>query len=88
MPFPNQADDLIRARMASKGALGKHERPVDGHLERASRGLDQAYDGLREGLLQLGRQTGGPRLVVSHYAVFDRDLHWRWLLGFRIRVRC
>jgi hypothetical protein len=36
MPFPDQADDLTRARVAPEGALGKDEGPVDGHLEHAS----------------------------------------------------
>lgn len=75
MPFANQADDFTRACMAPEGALGEHQGLVDSHLKRAPRGRDEVHDGLREGLLQLGRQTGGPRLVVSNYAVFDRDLH-------------
>lgn len=41
-----------------------------------------------ETLFDLGRQTGGPRLVVSNQAVFDADLHrsdWNFLLtGWRV----
>jgi hypothetical protein len=29
----------------------------------------------RKSLTDFGRQTGGPRFVVSNDAVFDRDLH-------------
>ena len=44
-------------------------------LEGAARRLDQLDLRLGEGLVNLGRQTGGPGLVVSDDAVFDRDTH-------------
>ena len=52
------------------------------HLEYAPGGLDQFHVRVRECLTELGRQTGGPRLVVSNDAVFDDDSH-----GVNINLR-
>jgi hypothetical protein len=61
--------------MASERLLGKDAAPVDFDLEHAARRLDQFHVGVRVGLPDLGRQTGGPGLVVSDDAVLDRDTH-------------
>jgi hypothetical protein len=61
--------------MPPAGLLGEDQLPVHRDLEHATRGWDEAYVRVREGLLQLGRQTGGPRLVVSDDAILDRHLH-------------
>jgi len=61
-------------REAVLGELGKDEAPVHFHLERAERArLEQRLDpGV---LFDVGRQTGGPRQIVSGDAVVDRDRH-------------
>jgi hypothetical protein len=47
---------------------------VDRHVKHATAALDEhGLDAL--GLLDLGRQTGGARQIISGDAVFDRDLH-------------
>jgi hypothetical protein len=54
--------------------LGEHHRTIDDHIEDAATAADQLrFD--PERLLQLGRQTGGSREVVSLNAVFDRYVH-------------
>jgi len=65
---------------ASNATLREHERPVDLDLEDAILALDEACVGV-ELVLQLGRQPGSPRLVVSDYAVLDGDIHSRLRLG-------
>jgi hypothetical protein len=44
-------------------------------LESTARAGYQGDLGIGELLADLGRQTGGPGLVASNGAVFDRDLH-------------
>ena len=61
--------------MASECPLGKHEHSVFGDLEHATTPLQQLNVGFRERGSNLGRQTGGPRFVVSNDAVTDRDGH-------------
>ena len=56
--------------------LREHEIAVNRHLEYPTGRLDQPDLGVRIGLLQLGRQTGGSGLVVSDNAILDRHLHW------------
>src|SRR5215218_9827715 len=54
--------------------LGVDEGAIRGYVEHAA----AAFDDLRlypEFLGDFGRQTGGPRQVVSAYAVFDGDMH-------------
>jgi hypothetical protein len=64
-------------RMAPELELRKHHRTVHRHLERPPGGLDQPDLGLGESLTQLGRQTGGPGMVVSDDAELNRDHHGR-----------
>jgi hypothetical protein len=45
------------------------------NLEASPPRRDQIDRRNRKSLANLGRQTGGPGLVVSERAVFDRDLH-------------
>jgi hypothetical protein len=61
--------------VATDDLLGEHAAPVHLDFEHATRRLDQLHVGVRVGLADLGRQTGGPRLIVSDDAVFDRDAH-------------
>src|SRR6476659_5838951 len=55
--------------------LLEHGHAILHHLEATARARLEMHFGIREGLPDLGRQTGGPRLVASKRAVFDRDLH-------------
>jgi len=71
----HRLDDLARLGVATQRPLGEHQLPLDAHLEGAAGGLDQLDVGRRPRLLELGRQTGGPWLVASNDAVFDRDVH-------------
>lgn len=61
--------------MAPQRSLGKHQLAIHGHLEQAARGLDQAHRGFRVQGPELSRQTGGQRLIVSHYAILNVDPH-------------
>jgi len=61
--------------VSPEGFLREHSPPVYFHLEHAARRLDQLDLRLRVRSADLDRQTGGPRLVVSDDAVFDRDAH-------------
>jgi hypothetical protein len=61
--------------MPPAGLLGEDELPVHLDLEDPARRRDEADVGVRESLLQLGRQTGGSRLVVSDDAILDRHPH-------------
>ncbi|MFT5151237.1 MAG: hypothetical protein ACI841_001224, partial [Planctomycetota bacterium] len=52
---------------------------VDGNLEGSPTGFDEFTFGVRENSFQFRGQTGRLGTVVSHRAVFDRDLHSAWL---------
>src|SRR5437660_12923924 len=71
----DQPQDLARLRMAAERLLGNHPALVDFDFEHPARGLDQLHLGVGVGFANLGRQTGGPRFVVSDDAVLDRDVH-------------
>ncbi len=69
--------------MAAELTLGKDQITVEQDLIDATRRLDQLHLGVGVGLVNLGRQTGGPWLVASNTAVFDRYLHaplHRWFI--------
>lgn len=70
-----QSDDLSRPRVAVRLRLLEHGRAVAQHLEAPACGRDQFDLGVGKLRADLGRQTDGPRLVVSKGAVFDADLH-------------
>jgi hypothetical protein len=72
---PDQPHHLTGIGVAVRAQLGEQQLPVHGHLERAARRLDELDLDVRPGGAQLGRQTGGPRLVVSGDAVLDGDTH-------------
>ena len=76
---PDQLHDLSRLGVAAERLLGKDEIAVHRDLEDAPGRRHQADIGLRVGLLQLSRQTGGSGLVVSDDAVLDHDAHARLL---------
>jgi hypothetical protein len=61
--------------MPPAGLLGEDELPLCLDLEHPARRRDEAHVSIGESLLQLGRQTGGSRLVVSDDAILDRHPH-------------
>jgi len=73
--FPDQREHLSRSRVASEGLLGEDDPAVHRHLEDPSGGWDQLDVGVGPFPAELGRQTGGPWLVISDDAVLDRDTH-------------
>ena len=81
----NQPEHLAIVREALRGSLGENQLSVDGDLEHAAVGGDQLAIGT-QALLELGRQTGGPWLVVSFAAVFDSNFHDDPQRGIRQRV--
>jgi hypothetical protein len=70
-----EAHDLAGLGVTPRGLLGKDDAAVHLYLEDAAGGLDELHFRMREGISNLGRQTGGPRFVVSDDAVLDRYLH-------------
>ena len=74
--FAHDVRDLPVVRESSQSALGEHQVAVDRDLEDPVLALDQLNRGSKL-VLQLGRQPGGPRLVISNHAVFDRNIHVR-----------
>ena len=73
--------------MAADFDLGKHQVTVEYHLEDATRGLDQLHVRVGIRLVNLGRQTGGPWLVASNTAVFDRYPHEPLQDGLSVLLR-
>jgi hypothetical protein len=71
----DQSRDLSRLGMTAERAFGEDQVAVHGHLEHPPGRRDQAKLRLRELLLQLSRQTGGSRLVISDDAVLDHHAH-------------
>ncbi len=61
--------------MALQRLLREHAAAIHLHLEHAARRLDELDLRLRKSLADLGRQTGGPRLIVSDDAEFDGHAH-------------
>ena len=71
----HQTKHLAGLSVPPHGLLGEDPAPIHFHLEHTAGRLDQFHVGVRVGLADLGRQTGGPRLVVSDDAVLDRHAH-------------
>jgi hypothetical protein len=71
----NQFHDLSRLGMPAERPLGEEELAVHRHLEDPAGARDETNLGVGELLLQLGRQTGGPWLIVSDDAVLDHHAH-------------
>jgi hypothetical protein len=63
--------------MPLEGALGEHENAILHDFEHTTAPLQQLDRCVGISLLDLGRQTGGPRFVVSNDAVTYRDVHVR-----------
>jgi hypothetical protein len=84
----DQLQNLCRLRVTAEGFLGEHEVAVHGDLEDAAGGRNQPDLGVGYVLLQLSRQTGGSRLVVSDDAVFDDHAHARllWIGGGTVGI--
>jgi hypothetical protein len=72
---PDQLQNLSRLRVPPEGLLGEHEVAVHLDFEDAAGGRDEPDVGVGYFLLQLSRQTGGSRLVVSDDAVLDDHAH-------------
>jgi hypothetical protein len=70
LPSMNDPGNLAVIRESPNAALREHQVPVDRDFENTVFTLDQ-LDSIPELRLQLGRQPGGPRPVVSDSAVFD-----------------
>ena len=73
--LPHQPHDFSTLGVASHRLLGENAATVDVHFKHAARRLDQLHFGVWVGRANFGRQTGGPWLVVSDDAVFDRNAH-------------
>jgi methyl-accepting chemotaxis protein len=71
----DQSGHLALVGVPSQPQLREDHGAVDGHLERAAGRLDEPNVRVWVPLLQLGRQTGGPRIVVSDDAILDADDH-------------
>ena len=73
---PDVVEDLVGGRESKRGLLRVDEPLVDPDLEDPAPAGEQAPvpDPLREGLLQLGRQTDGSLVVASSGAVFDAQV--------------
>ena len=74
-PLPDEPEHFAGRGVAAARLLGKEQLAVEGHLEDAARALDQRDLQPGECFAELGRQTGGPWLVVSDDAELDRELH-------------
>jgi hypothetical protein len=61
--------------MSPERSLGEYEHSVLGDFEHAAAPLQQLHAGFWKSGSNLGRQTGGPRFVVSNDAVTDGDDH-------------
>lgn len=75
LPRCDQFEHLSRFRVPPQRLLGEHELAVDGNLKESPGRLHQPDLGIGVGLLQLGRQTGGPGSIVSDNAVLDNHMH-------------
>jgi hypothetical protein len=71
----DQPDDFARLGVPPELLFREDELAVYHDLEYAAGRLNQQDLGIGKRATQLGRQTGGPRFVVSNDAVFDRDTH-------------
>ena len=75
MAFAKKPEHLARLCVAAKLRFLEYRHPVHGHLKTTASGRFQAHLGLGKVLANRGRQTDGPRFVVSNSAVFDHNLH-------------
>ena len=61
--------------MAPQCTLREHQYTVPGNFEHPTTPLHQLDGSVWIGVPYLGRQTGGPGLVISNDAITDRDVH-------------
>jgi hypothetical protein len=71
----DESHDLAARSVPADLRLLEHRRRVARHLEAPSLRRDELDRGVGKVLLELGRQTGGPRLVASDGTVLDGDVH-------------
>ncbi len=71
--------------MPPQALLGKYELAINRHFEQTTRGFNQVHLGIRVFTGNLGRQTGGPRFVVSDNAILDRNVQSN-LLGLDLNL--
>jgi len=71
----DQFHDLSWLRRTPESLLREYQIAVDGHFEDAARRGHQPDFGIGYLMLQLSRQTGGSRLVVSDDTVLDDHAH-------------
>ena len=71
----DQTQNLTLLGMTPEVLFREYEIPVHRYLKQAARSLYEVHLGVRVRFLHFGRQTGGPRFVVSDYAVLNRYLH-------------
>src|SRR5438874_269176 len=74
-PSSRSGAALPRARRGARGISWRTRGARRPRLRTPARGLDQLDVRVRVGLANFGRQTGGPRLVVSDDTIFDGDAH-------------
>jgi hypothetical protein len=65
----------VRRELVAHPALVPQLPTVDDHDEVAATAADQLDVGVRKCLLDVGGQTGRPRLIVSLAAVFNGHVH-------------
>jgi hypothetical protein len=74
---PEETHDLAGSGMTPELRLLEYRLAFTQHLEATATRRDHFDPCSWERLSNLGRQTGGPRLVGSNRAVLDRDRHRR-----------
>ena len=72
-----KAQDLAGLRVPAELRLLEDGHAIACDLEPATSRWLESDAGVGKALLNRGRQTGGPRLVVSNRAVLDVDVHGR-----------
>lgn len=74
-PLFHERDDLTGPRVSIEFRLLEDGNTIPMHLKPAAARRHELHDGIAELALDIGRQTDGPRFVVSNRAVLDRDIH-------------
>lgn len=62
-------------REPSKLFLGENQFPIFYHFKISTTTLDEFYSDMGEAFFYLCLQTGGLRIIVSNYTVFNGDSH-------------
>jgi hypothetical protein len=74
-PSVEQANDLSRTGVPPEFRFLEYRHAVRDDLESSASRRDQFDARLRKPLTKLSRQPDGSRFVISHRAIFDRDVH-------------